>query len=140
MTRLPRLALACLALALGGAFAGACGDDNKDSSADTQAATLPPAVTETATTSGGETSAPEPVVVTMKANQNTPAAIQVKVGQKIEWRNEDGYAHNVTSTSGEKIDSGDFTDSFSYSPKKAGTIDYVCTIHSGQGGKITVAK
>ncbi len=29
---------------------------------------------------------------------------------------------------------------FDYTPKKAGTIDYVCTIHSGQTGTITVTK
>jgi len=133
MNRLPRVALACLALTLGGAFVGACGGGDKDSSAGEQA----PA---TETSAGGESSASQPVVVTMQGSQNMPEAIDVNVDQKIEWRNEDGYAHTVTSTSGEKIDSGNFTDSFSYSPKRAGTIDYVCTIHSGQGGKITVAK
>ena len=29
---------------------------------------------------------------------------------------------------------------FDYTPTKAGTIDYVCTIHPGQTGKITVTK
>ncbi|MGH2917469.1 MAG: cupredoxin domain-containing protein [Solirubrobacteraceae bacterium] len=139
MTRVPRVALACLALAFGGAFVTACGDDN-ESSADKQAPA--PAATETVepteTTSGGEEGSSEPVVVTMQGNRNAPEEIDVTVGQKIEWNNEDGYAHNVTSTSGEKIESGNFTDSFSYTPEKAGTIDYVCTIHQGQGGKITV--
>lgn len=140
MTSLPRVALACLALALAATFAGACGSDSKDSSADKPAAPVGP-VKPTATTSGdGESSPSKQVVVTMQGNRNMPEAIVVKAGQKVEWRNKDGYAHNVTSTSGEKIDSGDFTDSFSYSPKRAGTINYVCTIHSGQGGKITVAR
>lgn len=139
MTRLPRVLFACLALALGGALIGACGgDDNKDSSADKEAAAPPPAATETETTGGTEAPSSGSVVVTMEGNQNTPAEVDVKVGQKVEWKNEDGYAHNVTSTAGEKIESGNFTDNFDYTPKKAGVIDYVCTIHSGQNGKLTV--
>lgn len=130
MPRLPRAALACLALALGGAFVTACGDDEK---ADERAE---PAVTE----AGGEAPASEPVVVRMKSNKNMPEAVDVKVGQKLVWRNQDGYAHTVTSTAGEKIDSGNFTDSFDYTPKRVGTIDYICTIHTGQNGKITVTK
>ncbi len=141
MTSLPRVALACLALALGGAFAAGCGDDD-DKSADTPAALPAPAETttqETETAGGGEeTTSTKPVVVTMKGNVNTPGDITVKVGQKIEWKNEDGYAHNVTSTSGEKIESGNFTDKYEYAPKAAGAIAYVCTIHSGQGGNISV--
>ena len=31
-------------------------------------------------------------------------------------------------------------DTFDYTPTKAGTIDYVCTIHPGQNGAITVTK
>ncbi len=140
MTRLSRVALACLSLALGGAFVAACGDDEKGSSSDKAPAGLPESTTTTESSGGGDRSRADPVVVTMKANKNMPEEIDVKVEQKIEWRNEDGYAHNVTSTSGENIASGNFTDSFDYAPKNAGTIDYVCTIHAGQSGKITVAK
>lgn len=137
MTRLPRVALACLALALGGAFVAACGSgDNKDSSADKVAP--PPPTPDTGTTGGTKAPSSGPVVVTMQGNQNTPGDITVKVGQKIDWDNKDGYEHNVTSTSGEKIESGNFTDKFSYAPKQAGKIVYVCTIHAGQGGTITV--
>jgi plastocyanin len=136
MTRLPRVVLACIALALGGAFVSACGDDEKDSPADQLPA---PAATETTESSGDDGAASaDPVVVTMKANRNMPEEVDVKVGQKVEWKNEDGYAHNVTSTAGEKIESGNFTDSFDYTPKQAGTIDYVCTIHAGQNGKLNV--
>jgi plastocyanin len=142
MTRLPRVALACLALALGGASIAACGSDD-NSSADKSA----PADTQTTettaptqTTSGDDSSASKQVIVTMQGNQNMPAEVSVKVGQTIKWDNKDGYDHNVTSSDGasEKIDSGNFTKSFEYAPKKAGSIPYVCTIHSGQGGTITV--
>jgi plastocyanin len=146
MIRFSRAALACVVLALGGAYAAGCGSDNKDSSSsDTPTQTLPaPDTAKTTaakpTDTGGTSSSTKPVVVTMQGNMNSPGAITVKVGQKIDWENKDGYAHNVTSTDGEKIESGNFTDQFSYAPKKAGTIKYVCTIHSGQGGTITVTK
>jgi plastocyanin len=133
MIRLPGAVLACVALA----FAAGCGSDNKSSSSD-NSATPPPADTK-AKSSGGSAST-APVVVTMQGNQNSPADVTVKVGQKIDWENKDGYAHTVTSTKGAKIDSGNFTDTFSYAPKTAGTITYICTIHAGQGGTITVTK
>jgi plastocyanin len=136
MTRLPRVALVCLMLALGAAFVAACGSDDKGSSADTQA----PTATSTGPTGGSKAPSSGPVVITMQGNQNMPENVDVKVGQKIEWKNKDGYAHNVTSTSGEKIESGNFTDSFDFTPKQAGTIDYVCTIHAGQRGTLTVTK
>jgi len=139
MTRLPRVALACLALALGGGFIAACGDDDESPSAGEDPA---PAATEATKTAGTEEASPsaEQVVVTMKGNSNMPAEITVKVDQPIVWENEDGYAHNVTSDDGasENIESGNFTDRFEYAPKTAGSIPYVCTIHSGQTGKITV--
>lgn len=145
MIRLPRVAIACVAIVLGGAFAAGCGSDNNKDSSTGKAAQTPPmpdtGTTATKTTdTGGTSSSTKPVVVTMQGNMNSPGDITVKVGQKIDWQNKDGYAHNVTSTAGEKIDSGNFTDKFSYAPKKPGTIKYVCTIHSGQHGTITVTR
>jgi plastocyanin len=133
MSRSPILvAAACIALA----FAG-CGSDSKksdDSSA--PPATPPPAA---ATPSNNGT-----VEVAMKASKFVPADISVKVGQPIKWTNDDGYAHNVTSVdpSSEEISSGNLDGgaTFEYTPKKAGKINYVCTIHSDQTGVITVTK
>jgi plastocyanin len=136
MPRLPVTVLACLALAGGAALAG-CGDDNKDTSstpATPPAAAPPPAAP--------QASAGDAVKVTMKDIKFVPADITAKVGQKIEWTNTDTPAHTVTATSGAKFDSGNMDPgaTFSYTPTKAGKIDYVCTIHSGQTGTITVTK
>ena len=62
-----------------------------------------------------------------------PKAVTVKVGQKVTWTNDDSTDHNVTSQSGETIKSDNFGKggTFSFTPTKAGTINYVCTIHPG---------
>lgn len=125
--------LACLALAGGGAVAG-CGSSNKSASTPSAppAAAPPPATPSSA----------KVVDVNMKNIKFVPANITVKVGQKIHWTNTDGPAHTVTATSGAKFDSGTLNPgaTFDYTPTKAGTIDYVCTIHAGQTGTITVVK
>ena len=131
MPRLPAAALACLALAAGGALAGCGSNDSKDTSS-TQAA--PPA---TAAAKPGQE-----VKVTMKNIKFVPEAITAKVGQKIVWENTDTPPHTVTASSGAKFDSGNMApgDTFDYTPTKAGTISYFCQIHSGQKGTITVTK
>jgi plastocyanin len=70
-----------------------------------------------------------------------PKAVTVKVGQKVTWTNEDTVDHNVTSQSGETIKSDNFGKggTFSFTPKKAGTIKYVCTIHPGMTATLTVS-
>ena len=115
-----------------------CGDDNNDSSS---TPAVPPAATpQTATTAASG----DVVKVTMKDIKFVPADITVKVGQEIEWTNTDGQIpHTVTSTTKKaQFDSGNLEPgaTFTYTPTVAGTIDYVCTIHSGQTGKITVTK
>ena len=83
-----------------------------------------------------------PVAVSMKNIAFAPASVTVKVGQKITWTNDDSVEHNVTSTSGEKIASPNLGQggTFSFTPTKAGTIDYVCTIHPGMTGKVIVTQ
>jgi plastocyanin len=130
MSRRIPIALCCGALAFGGAFIAGCGDDNKDSgSAAPEATATTPAAAESGT-----------IDVVMQNNKFAPEAITAKVGQKIHWVNNDSYPHNVTATKGEdfKSDNIDGGGTFDYTVDKAGTIDYVCTIHSGQKGEITV--
>jgi plastocyanin len=129
-------ALSCGALALGGAFVTGCGDDNKDSgSAQT--------TTEAAPTTAAKGDAKKTVIaVSMKANKFIPEKITGKVGQTVEWTNDDPYPHNVVATKGEDFQSDNFGGGGTYKYKldKAGKIDYVCTIHSGMVGTITVTK
>jgi plastocyanin len=80
------------------------------------------------------------VVVTMKNIQFVPSHVTVKVGQKITWTNDDQVAHTVTAIKGAKFDSGIVNGggNYHFTPTKAGTISYVCTIHPNQTGTITV--
>lgn len=117
------LLIATCALAL-----AACGDSD-DGGATTPA------------TTGGESSSGT-VEVAMENIAYNPETVTVKVGQKITWTNEDGVQHDVESTSGEQIDSELFGEggTFSFTPTKAGTIEYVCTVHPGMDGTIVVER
>lgn len=130
MHRLLTAGLACLALAL---VAG-CGDDEDSASSPPP----PPAATET-TESGasGDT-----VSVGMKDIKFVPESVTAKVGQKIVWTNNEQIPHNVTATDGADFESDTMqqNDTFDFTPTKAGTIKYTCTIHSGQDGEIEVTQ
>lgn len=82
------------------------------------------------------------VQVKMQGIQFSPKTISAKVGQTVTWTNEDSTVHNVTAQQGGSFKSSDFAQGKSYSYKldKPGTISYVCTIHPGMDGTITVAK
>ena len=96
--------------------------------------------------SGGDGGSPQTssagggVKVAMKDVQFKPGNVTVAVGQKITWDNQDGIPHNVTATSGADFKSGTVGPggTYSFTPAKAGTIAYECTIHPGQQGTITV--
>lgn len=140
MHRLTMVGLACLALAL---VAG-CGDDKNDGSSTPAAAKPAPAESTTAptATSDSASSTGAVVKVSMKDIKFVPEKIAVKVGQKIEWTNHDAVPHNVTATDGADFASDTINGggTYSYTPTKAGVIQYVCTIHSGQNGEIRVTK
>jgi plastocyanin len=125
--------LACLALG----FAG-CGS-KKSSSSSSSSSTPPPASTSTTTPSS---SSSKTVQVKMQNTAFSPASISAKVGQTIVWTNEDSFDHNVTAKKGENFKSKNFGQGQTYSYKldKPGTISYVCTIHPGMQGTITVTK
>jgi plastocyanin len=136
MSRRIITALSCGALALGGAFVTGCGDDNNDSgSADTTTEATPAPAT------GGDEKN-SAITVSMKANKFIPEKITGKVGQTVEWKNDDSYPHNVVATKGEDFQSDNFGggDTYKYKLDKAGKISYVCTIHSGMVGTITVTR
>jgi plastocyanin len=80
------------------------------------------------------------VAIKMQNIAFAPKATTVKVGEKVTWTNDDSVTHNVTANSGADFKSKDFGNggTFSFTPDKAGTIKYVCTIHPGMGGTLTV--
>ena len=131
MRRLLVLPLLALALAAAG-----CGGDDGDPAATGSGATAAPSTAADAPTSGTV------VEVSMKDIQFNPDEVAVKVGQTVRWVDDEDVPHNVTATKGETFRSDTFSKggSFEYTPKKAGTISYVCTIHPGMDGTLTVTE
>ncbi len=114
--------------------AGCGSDDESTTSGDTGTASQP---AEAPTGGGGQK-----VEVVMKDVKNMPEEVSVAKGGTITWKNEDPFDHTVTKQTGpgKNFDSGNVAGGESYDQKftTAGEIDYHCTIHPNQTGKITV--
>lgn len=125
----------------------ACGG-GEDEPAPAAAAAETPTAAETPAEAPAEPKAkkakPEPPAAASVAIQGfayAPKAIEAKVGQKITWTNDDAAPHTVTAKSGGDVDSGTLAQgaSFSFTPTKAGTIEYFCAIHPSMVGTIDVS-
>ena len=130
MINMRRILLAlCAIVALA---AAGCGGSN--SSSTSSGSSSGSASTGAASSGGGG------VAIKMQNIAFDPKSVTVKVGQKVTWTNDDTVDHNVTSQSGESIKSDNFGKggTFSFTPTKAGTIKYVCTIHPGMTATLTV--
>ena len=136
------------------AIAAGCGSDNSSSTAGygepTAAATGTAAPAKAAATAetaqapadnAADDAAAEPIAVDIADFAFAPKQIKAKVGQTITFTNKDSAAHTATATAGAKFDSGqlDQGKSFSYTAKKAGTIQFVCSFHPNMTGTITVS-
>jgi plastocyanin len=121
------LLLLCALVAL---VAAGCGGGSSGSGGTSSA----PASTAGASSSGGG------VTIKMANIAFDPKSTTVKVGQKVTWVNDDSVDHNVTADSGADFKSKDFGKggTFSFTPTKAGTIKYECTIHPGMTATLTV--
>ncbi len=123
--------LTAAALAVAG-----CGDDDSDTAS---TASDPPAAE-----SAPSTSAPADeggaVEVGMKGLQFEPKDVTVKVGQTVSWKNLEDVGHNVVAEEGADFESDTFgkDGTYQFKPEKAGSVKYVCTIHPGMEGTITV--
>ena len=77
--------------------------------------------------------------VAMDGTAFVPPELTVHVGDTVVWKNEDPFPHTATSTSAgfdsKKIPAGK---SWSYTTKKKGDFDYVCTLHENMTGVIHV--
>jgi plastocyanin len=120
--------VAALALASCG---GGSSDAGGSASGDTN--TSAPATTETPRPAG---------TVGMKNIKFVPEKITVKAGEKVTWTNDEEIPHDVAATSGAKFKSEVFGKggTFTYTPTKAGTIKYECTLHPGMVGELVVEK
>jgi plastocyanin len=79
-------------------------------------------------------------VVGMQNLRFKPDHVQVAVGQKITWRNDENIGHDVKADSGARFASDTFNKdgTYSFTPTEAGTIKYECTLHPGMDGTIDV--
>jgi plastocyanin len=66
--------------------------------------------------------------------------VVVRRGATIEWVNEDPVPHNVVATSGASFRSSLIPrgGTFQFQAARSGSITYVCTLHQGMTGRITV--
>jgi plastocyanin len=90
---------------------------------------------------GGDATALKPTdVIGMKSLRFKPEHVQVPVGQKVTWRNQEGVPHDVKADSGASFSSKTFgkDGTFSWTPDTAGTVTYECTLHPGMEGTIDV--
>lgn len=117
-------------LAVVALIAGCGGGDDDQGGGGGGGATSPPA-TPTATDS-----------VSMEDIEFKPADITVKVGDTITWTNDESVPHDVRATRGASFASDTFGENgtYRYRPTTAGVIDYVCTLHPGMDGTITVTR
>jgi plastocyanin len=131
---MPRsLSVTMVVAAMAVAAAGCGSSGGSGSTASTAAST---GASTAAASGGGE------VDIKMQNIQFDPKSVTVKVGQKVKWVNDDSVDHNVTSQSGASFKSSNFGNggSFTFTPEKAGTIKYVCTIHPGMTATLTVTR
>lgn len=136
MNRWLALLLACVALSL--VVAGCGGDDEEDSGADTQTTEQPADEGgDDGGTGGGGGGGTE---VAMKDIKFAPDSITVNAGDTVTWVNDDSVGHDVTGDNFKSGDPGAMQngDTYEHAFKKAGTFDYVCTVHPGMEGSVTV--
>jgi plastocyanin len=149
MRRLLALLLALVALAVVAAGCGGGDDDDGDSgngggnapAAEEPAAEEPAAPT--AEDGGGGSGGTGPgTQVSMKDIKFNPGSVTIKAGGKVTWTNDDSVGHDVTADDFESGSPGgiDGGSTFSHTFKKAGTYNYVCSVHPGMKGSVKVTK
>jgi plastocyanin len=69
----------------------------------------------------------------------SPAAVTVKAGTQVTWRNRDDIPHTVVSSDNAfKSKTLDTDEEFSFTPTKPGTYSYFCSIHPKMTARIVV--
>jgi plastocyanin len=118
--------LLCLAVAL---VVAGCGDDDDGGggAATTEEQAAPEA-------SGGTTE------VSMKDIKFDPGEVTVNAGDTVTWINDDSVGHDVTADGFKSGEPGEMQngDTFEHTFDEAGTFDYVCSVHPGMEGSVTV--
>ena len=137
MKRLLIMLLACLALVAAG-----CGGDDEEEPAPAGGGAATTQEEDTSGSGSGAASTSDAVEIDMKNFQFAPKNATVKVGQAVKWVNQDSAPHDATDEDTGQFKSDQFPkgESFEFTPKKAGEINYVCTLHPGMEGTLTVTQ
>jgi plastocyanin len=138
MNRWLALLLACVAL---GVVVAGCGNSDDGGGGNDAQNTEQPAEQGSAGGGGGaDTGSRGGAKVSMKGIKFNPANVTVKAGDKVTWTNNDSVGHDVTGDNFKSGDAGGMQngDTFAHTFDKKGTFDYVCTVHSGMEGSVTV--
>ena len=90
-----------------------------------------------AQSTGAEANAPVVAHVAMKNMKFSPAAIEIKKGDTVEWKNDDITPHTATSAT---FDSASIAPeaSWKHTFNDAGTFPYSCTFHPDMKAVVTV--
>jgi len=142
MRRLLALLLALLALVVVAAGCGGGDDDGGDNGnggGNAPAAEEPTAPS--ADQDGGGSGGTGPgTQVSMKDIKFNPGTVTIKAGGKVTWTNDDSVGHDVTADDFKSGSPGGIEggSTFSHVFKKAGTYDYVCSVHPGMEGTVKV--
>ena len=119
------------------ALAG-CGSSSSSSSAQSSSSSTSAApATSSSSGAGGA------VAITMKNLAFRPASVAAKVGETVQWTNQDTPPHNVSYVSGPKFTSSSTLNTggqFKLKLTQAGTIHYICSIHPFMKATIVVTK
>jgi plastocyanin len=130
---------ACLVLGL---VVVGCGDDDGDSGDSGSATTAEQTATTEKQASGGGATAGKQVAVEIVDIDYEPKDETVAMGTTVKWTNTGNLPHTVTKDDGPgpDFDSGTLQpgDTYEETFTTPGKIAYLCTIHSGQDGSITV--
>ena len=142
MSRLLALLLALVALAVVAAGCGGGDDDDGDSGnggGNAPAAEEPAAPSADHDREGSGGTGPG-TQVSMKDIKFNPGTVTIKAGGKVTWTNDDSVGHDVTADDFESGSPGGIEggSTFSHTFKKAGTYDYVCSVHPGMEGTVKV--
>ena len=77
--------------------------------------------------------------VRIEAMQFAPASLEVRAGDRIVWKNADPFPHTATSVD-RTFDSGNMAaeKTWTWTAKQKGVYPYICTLHPGMKGVVTV--
>jgi plastocyanin len=82
------------------------------------------------------------VTIKMVDTQFEPKQATAGVGQEVCWVNEDSIQHNAVAESGADFKSDLFNkgQTFTATVDSPGTVKYVCTVHPGMTGELTIER